>query len=334
MLSFVLTGGQVADTIMLPVVYDQVTVQGSVGRPRTRPQRVLADKGYPSKANRSYLRSRGIATTIPERADQIAHRRKRRGRPIDFGAEQYQRYRGRNVVERCFNRLKQWRGVATRCDKTAGSYHAGVCLAATLDWMKSAPFSNTPYGAGPGQGTEYDGDYGLSTAELAAWHRRRIEILADTPADVLLAETVPSIREVEALAGELDRVGRPALLSVTVAAGRDGVLSDGTDLAEVAAVASGSSAIRAVGVNCGSAGDVLAGVRRLAEFTDLPLIAYPNSGETWDHVNRVWVPRSSEGPGLLESVPDLLDAGVHVIGGCCRVTPREITALRELVSAH
>ncbi|MGO1990861.1 MAG: homocysteine S-methyltransferase [Corynebacterium sp.] len=191
-----------------------------------------------------------------------------------------------------------------------------------------------PYGAGPGQGTEYDGDYGLSTAELAAWHRRRIEILADTPADVLLAETVPSIREVEALAGELDRVGRPALLSVTVAAGRDGVLSDGTDLAEVAAVASGSSAIRAVGVNCGSAGDVLAGVRRLAEFTDLPLIAYPNSGETWDHVNRVWVPRSSEGPGLLESVPDLLDAGVHVIGGCCRVTPREITALRELVSAH
>lgn len=145
-LSFVLTGGQVADTIMLPVVYDQVTVQGSVGRPRTRPQRVLADKGYPSKANRSYLRSRGIATTIPERADQIAHRRKRRGRPIDFGAEQYQRYRGRNVVERCFNRLKQWRGVATRCDKTAGSYHAGVCLAATLDWMKSAPFSNTPYG--------------------------------------------------------------------------------------------------------------------------------------------------------------------------------------------
>lgn len=142
-LSFVLTGGQVADTIMLPVVYDQVTVQGSVGRPRTRPQRVLADKGYPSKANRAYLRRRGIATTIPERADQIAHRRKRRGRPIDFGAEQYQRYRGRNVVERCFNRLKQWRGVATQCDKTAGSYHAGVCLAAAVDWMKSAPFSNT-----------------------------------------------------------------------------------------------------------------------------------------------------------------------------------------------
>ena len=63
----------------------------------------MADKGYPSRANRAWLRERGIAATIPERDDQIAHRRKRRGRPIDFGDEQRHRYRGRNVVERCFN---------------------------------------------------------------------------------------------------------------------------------------------------------------------------------------------------------------------------------------
>ncbi|MGN0097650.1 MAG: homocysteine S-methyltransferase [Corynebacterium sp.] len=187
-----------------------------------------------------------------------------------------------------------------------------------------------PYGAGPGQGTEYDGAYGLSVRELAAWHRRRIEILADTEADVLLAETVPSVREVEALAGELDRVGSPAWLSLTVTPGSDGLLSDGTDLKDVAAIASASTTIRAVGVNCGAAGDVLAGVRRLAESTDLPLIAYPNSGERWDHVNRVWVPRDSGGgPGLLDSVPEFLDAGVRLLGGCCRVTPREIASIRD-----
>jgi transposase len=55
----------------------------------------------------------------PERDDQIAHRRKKPGRPIDFGEEQKRRYRGRNVVERCFNRLKQWRGIAMRTDKLA-----------------------------------------------------------------------------------------------------------------------------------------------------------------------------------------------------------------------
>lgn len=113
----------------------EVRVAGRAGRPRSRPDRLLADKGYPSKANRAWLRERGIAATIPERDDQIAHRRKRPGRPIDFGCEQRKRYKGRNVVERCFNKLKQWRGIAMRTDKTARNYHSALCLAATLQWL-------------------------------------------------------------------------------------------------------------------------------------------------------------------------------------------------------
>lgn len=49
---------------------------------------VTHGEGYPSKANRAWLRDRGIAATIPERDDQVAHRRKKPGRPIDFGDEQ------------------------------------------------------------------------------------------------------------------------------------------------------------------------------------------------------------------------------------------------------
>lgn len=127
---------------MLRLTMEQIRVPGVRGRPRTRPDRLVADKGYPSKANRAWLREHGIAATIPERDDQIAHRRKRPGRPIDFGDAQRDRYRGRNVVERCFNKLKQWRGIAMRSDKTARSYHAGLCLAATLHWLNSS-FSNT-----------------------------------------------------------------------------------------------------------------------------------------------------------------------------------------------
>ena len=103
-LAFLLTPGQSADTSMLAATLDQIRVPGPAGRPRTRPDRVIADKGYPSRANRAWLRERGIAATIPERDDQIAHRRKRRGRPIDFGEQQQQRYKDRNVVERCFNK--------------------------------------------------------------------------------------------------------------------------------------------------------------------------------------------------------------------------------------
>lgn len=141
-LAFILTPGQTADTSMLAATLEQIRVPVGRGRPRSRPDRVMADKGYPSRANRAWLRERGIAATIPERDDQIAHRRKKRGRPIDFDDQQRERYKGRNVVERCFNKLKQWRGIAMRSDKTARNYHAGLCLAAALHWVTSG-FSNT-----------------------------------------------------------------------------------------------------------------------------------------------------------------------------------------------
>lgn len=138
-LAFVLTPGQASDTRMLIDTLSEIRVYGRTGRPRSRPERILADKGYPSKANRAWLRERGIAATIPERDDQITRRRKKPGRPIDFGVQQKQRYRGRNVVERCFNKLKQWRGIATRSDKLALNYHAALCLAAVFQWVRDGP---------------------------------------------------------------------------------------------------------------------------------------------------------------------------------------------------
>lgn len=136
-LGMVVTAGNVNDTSMFAVTLDDIRVPRERGRARSRPDRVLADKGYPSRANRAWLRARGIAATIPERADQIKHRSKRPGRPIEFGEEQQRRYRGRNVVERCFNRLKQWRGIAMRSDKLARNYRAGVALASILIWINT-----------------------------------------------------------------------------------------------------------------------------------------------------------------------------------------------------
>src|SRR3954447_7512938 len=133
-----ITGGNINDTTMMTAVLEDIRVpRAGKGRPRTRPDRVLPDKGYPSRANRVWLRERAIAATIPEQDDQIAHRRKKPGRPIDFGDQQQERYKGRNVVEPCFNRLKQWRGIAMRSDKLLRSYRAAVSLAATLIWIKS-----------------------------------------------------------------------------------------------------------------------------------------------------------------------------------------------------
>jgi transposase len=135
-LSVVLTGGNVNDTTMFEQVLDGVEFRRpGPGRPATRPVRVLADKGYSSRANRAYLRRRGIRATIPERRDQRANRARRGsrgGRPPAFDTLAYKR---RNVVERCFNRFKQYRAIATRYDKTATSYQGMINLATLRMWL-------------------------------------------------------------------------------------------------------------------------------------------------------------------------------------------------------
>jgi transposase len=131
-----LTAGNVNDCTMFTQVVDAVRFPyAGRGRPRTRPDRVLADKAYSSRAIRAYLRRRGIKATIPERRDQRDNRARRGrggGRPPVFDAQAYKR---RNVVERCFARLKQYRAIATRYDKTAVSYQGMVDLAVLLIWL-------------------------------------------------------------------------------------------------------------------------------------------------------------------------------------------------------
>ena len=144
-LSARLTPGQAGDNPQLLPLLDDIAVpaRGGGGGPRRRPDCVIADKAYSHPSTRKALRRRRIRVVIPEKSDQLAYRKtkgSRGGRPPRFDAETY---RDRNVVERAFNRLKQWRGIATRYDKHARNYRAGVVIASiVLFWLNDS--SDTP----------------------------------------------------------------------------------------------------------------------------------------------------------------------------------------------
>uniref|UniRef100_UPI003570EFEB IS5 family transposase n=1 Tax=Nonomuraea cavernae TaxID=2045107 RepID=UPI003570EFEB len=137
-----LTGGNVVDCTAFEAVMAKFRLRRRIGRPRTRPDRLLGDKGYSSKKIRLYLRRRGIQAVIPERKDQIANRKRKGsygGRPPTFDTATY---KDRNLVERCFAKLKQWRAIATRFDKLASRYLSGAVIASMMLWLRQAELSD------------------------------------------------------------------------------------------------------------------------------------------------------------------------------------------------
>jgi transposase len=133
----ILSPGQHGDSPRFIPLMGQIRIlRRGPGRPRTRPARAMCDKAYSSRANRAYLRKRGIKAVIPIKEDQKANRRKlgsKGGRPPVFDVETY---KGRNTVERCFNQLRQFRAVATRYDKRERIYQGTVDVASIRIWLR------------------------------------------------------------------------------------------------------------------------------------------------------------------------------------------------------
>ncbi|MGY1638801.1 homocysteine S-methyltransferase [Geodermatophilus sp. SYSU D00742] len=188
-----------------------------------------------------------------------------------------------------------------------------------------------PYGAVLADGSEYTGAYcaQVSVAELRAFHRPRMALLAEAGADVLACETVPAAAEAEALVAEADALGVPVWLSLTTTVDGDGVVRTrrGERAAAVFALAAGVDAVVAVGVNC-TAPSAVGPSLAAAAAAGTPLLAYPNSGEGWDAVARRWTGAAGVPTG---DVPGWVDAGARLVGGCCRVTPSDIAAIAAAI---
>ncbi len=207
-----------------------------------------------------------------------------------------------------------------------------------------------PYGAFLADGSEYHGNYGVGPAALADFHRPRLRLLAASPADIIACETIPSFAEARVLADLVeDATDKPAWFTFTCR-DEDGAgshvrgghvrgsrtlgacLSDGTPLDEVAAWADETASVHAVGVNCTPAHLLPPIIRTLAAATRKPVVAYPNGGGEWDAATKTWGRADAE-PDWGAACRSWVAAGAGVVGGCCRVGPEDIRAMRAALAA-
>lgn len=184
-----------------------------------------------------------------------------------------------------------------------------------------------PYGATVHDGSEYTGDYDVSRQDLCDFHKARLRLLTDEGADVLACETIPNIVEAEVLARLLEDVSIPAWVSF--ACRDEKHISDGTPLAEAAALFANHPNVPALGINCTPPQYVTPLIRVIVSTVpDKAIAVYPNSGETYHSENNSWSGTACDFEQDF-NVKNWIDAGAKLIGGCCRTGPEHIAAIQS-----
>ncbi len=184
-----------------------------------------------------------------------------------------------------------------------------------------------PYGAMLHDGSEYRGDYDVPAARLRDFHERRLALLDERGADVLALETVPSFIEARVLAELLADCVLPSWVSFSC---RDGEsISDGTPIEEAVALFAAHPRVAAVGINCTPpqfAPELIGRIR--SALPDKVVMAYPNSGEVYDARAGSWSGTVTATDCAAAAVT-WVEAGAGIVGGCCRMGPEHIRAIRD-----
>jgi homocysteine S-methyltransferase len=188
-----------------------------------------------------------------------------------------------------------------------------------------------PYGAYLHDGSEYLGHYGLNSSQLKDFHRARLAILLDCSPDVIAFESFPSQLEAEAVVDLLSEFPK-ATAWISFTCRNESNISEGTAFGAAVRAVAASSQVVAVGVNCTAPRYVEALLLAAQQETDKPLVAYPNSGESFDAGSGEWC---AEGdlPAFERAVESWYKAGARLIGGCCRTTPDTIGRIRSRLFA-
>jgi homocysteine S-methyltransferase len=187
-----------------------------------------------------------------------------------------------------------------------------------------------PYGATLQDGSEYTGDYNVTSNELREFHEQRLGLLDNENPDVLACETIPSLSEAEVLSELLNECRNPAWISFSCRDG--GHISDGTPIEQVAQLFTDHPRVLAVGVNCTAPNLMLPLIAELqTAVPEKAIIVYPNSGEVYDATDNSWSGTTTADECGAAAVA-WVTAGAKIVGGCCRMGPQHIGEMRKRLS--
>ncbi|MDH3548057.1 MAG: homocysteine S-methyltransferase [Gammaproteobacteria bacterium] len=199
-----------------------------------------------------------------------------------------------------------------------------------VDFTPLVAASIGPYGAMLHDGSEYRGNYGVSADTLRDFHAPRLQLFDASNADVLAIETIPSVVEARVLAELLADCDLPAWISFSC---KDEThLVDGTPVAEVAGQFRNHPAVVAVGINCTPPQFAPELIRKIrVAVPDKAVVVYPNSGETYSAEDNAWFGTVTPGD-CASAARTWIDAGARIVGGCCRMGPEHIRAMRRALT--
>ena len=193
-----------------------------------------------------------------------------------------------------------------------------------------------PYGAALHNGAEFHGEYRFVTAAeqhaaLVRFHAERIAVLAETDADLLAFETLPSLAEALAIAEALRSF--PTIGAWCSFTCRDGQqTAHGEAVRDCAAALDATPQVAAIGINCTAPSLITPLLGGLRAGTGKPLLAYPNSGESWDAAHGCWT-GSADVQGFGALADEWFRAGAQLVGGCCRTGPAHVQAVARAAAA-
>jgi homocysteine S-methyltransferase len=185
-----------------------------------------------------------------------------------------------------------------------------------------------PYGAFLADGAEYKGNYNVSRTELKDFHEERWNILANSGADLMACETIPSFQEAEVLKDLLIQK-EEVFAFFSFSCKDEETINDGTPISKCAEFLSGQKRLLAIGVNC-TAPEYIDGLIREVKkgAPDIPVIVYPNSGEKYNGESGQWE-GTTRAESIQKNVKVWLESGARIIGGCCRTSPETISSIKE-----